>query len=31
MAYNLVVAYEKAGDYQSAKEKLDSYLKSKSR
>ena len=27
MAYNLVVAYEKAGDYQSAKEKLDSYLK----
>ena len=23
----LVVAYEKAGDYQSAKEKLDSYLK----
>ena len=29
MAYNLVVAYEKAGDYQSAKEKLDSYLKSK--
>ena len=22
-----VVAYEKAGDYQSAKEKLDSYLK----
>lgn len=25
--YNPVVAYEKAGDYQSAKEKLDSYLK----
>lgn len=27
MAYNLVVAYEKAGDYQTAKKKLESYLK----
>ena len=26
MSYNLVVAYEKAGDYQTAKEKLESYL-----
>lgn len=26
MAYNLVVAYEKAGDYQSAKQKLEVYL-----